>query len=230
MDFFTNSWGANLHRDPSDYINSSTVNRGNALEMARDLADNPEACEELLKVIAEMASPGDTEWQAAGLAAANTAAGIGPVIIEKIDEVINTLTEDGASPGQKQDAIVNILNGLDDVTGIADNLVKLFEGTPATYEGGYGNGIGSYASQTDIAGSALALIVADYQKHGGSVSLSSYIDELTSAGGDLGDITSDSALDAVKSQNPYIYVAYSLLKSCGSGIVGDLMDGLDIGD
>jgi hypothetical protein len=215
--FFSNSWGENLKRDPKILVGD--VKPSNVKEMVKTFVGDPEASKALLEEISKKAKDytgtDKVVLQSAGLTAAVNASELGTTILESAGKFLNNSDTDEEEAMKK---VADALNGLPNVTEIADDLETLF-GAPS---GGYIYSDFSANSKAgnDLVMGAVICLLADYQETDKD-NLEDYIDEFAET---LDNKDEDGI---VANLSEHQKTAYYLLKTASDitvdGVLGDLL-------
>ena len=206
-DFFSSSWAAWARRDPAALIPDVTPDNVN--ELIELTENDPDLSLELLKKIGEavQGASGDDKaaLQAAAVAAAANAVGLGQTIINAAGDIAKVTDVDEAI-----DAILDAINEMPNLDEVCDELFKLLPHDPSSEE--FQNFIDN-ASPEDIALAAILLLAGEAKKAGGDIH--DYIDnfdenssdrvklalDLTAAIADKEDELSDNLLEILKGLN-----------------------------
>jgi hypothetical protein len=190
-DFFTNSWGANLARDPS----TITVTAGNVKDLLKEARGDPKASKGILDKITEKIKGNPTSepvLQTAAVTAANQASGLGTVFLDNVDILLGDDIPDEDTFNALLTKVQNDTKG-NNLPGISSDIVAALPvGTAGAnnapvFTGSFGKNV----SEADLALLALTLVLAESEKSGG---FDSYIESWTNTNGKKIDGTGNVTL------------------------------------
>ncbi|MDR0669679.1 MAG: hypothetical protein LBF95_06325 [Treponema sp.] len=172
LDFFTNSLGTDLRRDPG----TITVTSTNVTALLKESRGDPEASRGILDKIAAQLKNNpnpDPTLQAAAVTAANQGAGLGELVLGNISTVLENDDKDGDINDVKFNDLlkeVEIEAKKNDIKGVSDQVTASLKAAVTTD----GSGVPALkpeftagVSDSDLLLLGLTLVMAEAEKGGG---------------------------------------------------------------